>query len=80
MNRKLRRSPNATLVILDFDLLGTALTQGGHRMPNEKLKAYRDAWIKLREEVLNEKTSWGKEELKKRMDALLIATLESYLS
>lgn len=46
---------------------------------NEKLKAYRVAWIRLKEDVLDEKTGWGKEELKKRMDQLLIECLEAYL-
>ena len=41
-------------------------------MTNINLQAYRDAWEKLQNEVLDEKTGWGKEELKKRMDKLLI--------
>lgn len=48
-------------------------------MPNEQLKAYRDAWQKLQDTVLNEKTSWGKEELKTRMDKLLIQCQQAYL-
>jgi len=44
-----------------------------------RLKVYRDAWKQLQEEVLNEKTSWGKEELKQRMDKLLIECMERYL-
>jgi len=44
-----------------------------------KLKVYRDAWQRLYEEVLDEKTGWGKEELKKRMDKLLIECMEVYL-
>lgn len=43
------------------------------------LKAYRDAWKKLREEVLNERTGWGKEQLKERMDRLLLECMEAYL-
>jgi hypothetical protein len=48
-------------------------------MESYKLKAYRDAWNKLRDTVLNEKTGWGKEDLKERMDKLLIECLEAYL-
>lgn len=48
-------------------------------MADEKLKVYREAWKKLQEEVLDEKTSWGKEGLKKRMDELLIECMEVYL-
>lgn len=48
-------------------------------MENSKLKAYRDAWNKLRNEVLDEKTGWGKEVLKQRMDKLLIECMEGYL-
>jgi len=48
-------------------------------MENKKLKAHRDAWVKLREEVLDEKTGWGKEQLKERMDKLLIECMEAYL-
>lgn len=48
-------------------------------MADVKLKAYQDAWVKLRNEVLNEKTGWGKEILKERMDKLLIECLEAYL-
>jgi len=48
-------------------------------MENSKLKAYRDAWKKLRDEVLEEKTSWGEEVLKERMDKLLIKCMEVYL-
>ncbi len=44
-----------------------------------KLKAYQDAWNKLKNEVLDEKTGWGKEELKKRMDVVLIECMEVYL-
>ena len=44
-----------------------------------ELKAYRDAWNKLRDKVLNEKTSWGKEILKEQMDKLLIESLKVYL-
>jgi len=46
---------------------------------NKKAKAYQDAWNKLKNEVLDEKTSWGKEELKKRMDAVLIECMETCL-
>ena len=49
-------------------------------MADAVLKAYRDAWNKLQEDVLNEKTSWGKEELKKRMDKILIECTQAYLS
>ena len=48
-------------------------------MEDNKLKVYKDAWIRLKNEVLNEKTGWGKEELKKRMDALLIEEMEKHL-
>ena len=48
-------------------------------MTDNKLKVYRDAWMKLYGEVLDEKTGWGKEELKKRMDKLLIECMEAYL-
>lgn len=48
-------------------------------MPDCALKAYRDAWKRLRDTVLDEKTGWGKEELRKRMDALLIECMEAYL-
>jgi len=44
-----------------------------------KLKVYRDAWQRLYDEVLDEKTGWGREELKKRMDKLLIECMEAYL-
>ncbi len=44
-----------------------------------KLKAYRDAWKQLRDRVLDEKTGWGKEDLKKRMDKLSLECMESYL-
>jgi hypothetical protein len=46
---------------------------------DKKLKVYKDAWNKLKNEVLDEKTGWGKEELKKRMDAIIIAEMERYL-
>ena len=36
-------------------------------------------WQRLYDEVLSEKTSWGKEELKKRMDKMLIEEMEKYL-
>ena len=45
---------------------------------NEKLKAYRDAWKRLEEEI-EKKTSWGKIELKKRMQDTLIECMEVYL-
>jgi preprotein translocase subunit SecA len=48
-------------------------------MTAEQLKAYKDAWKKLQDEVLDEKTGWGKEDLKKRMDKLLIECMEAYL-
>jgi len=51
----------------------------GGEMEGYTLKAYKDAWIKLQEEVLNEKTGWGKEELKIRMDKLLIKCMGAYL-
>ena len=56
-------------IIPDFkELLLTGLDKEEDDMAEEaKLKVYRDAWNKLVNEVLNEKTSWGKEELKKRM-------------
>jgi len=46
---------------------------------NAREKVYFDAWRKLYKEVLDEKTSWRKEELKKRMDKLLIECMEVYL-
>jgi len=48
-------------------------------MGDNLLKVYRDVWQRLCDEVLNEKTSWGKEELKKRMDKMLIEEMERYL-
>jgi len=48
-------------------------------MEGSNLKAYKDAWKKLRDEVLEEKTGWGKEVLKRRMDRLLIECMEAYL-
>ena len=48
-------------------------------MANEKLRAYKNAWEKLQNKVLEEKTSWGKEELKQRMDKLLIENMSAYL-
>jgi len=48
-------------------------------MKNERLKVYKDAWNKLKDEVLDEKTGWGKEELKRRMDQILIKCMEVYL-
>lgn len=39
-------------------------------------RAYREAWKRLQEKVLDEKTGWGKEELKKRMSEILIEELE----
>ena len=48
-------------------------------MADEKLKVYRSAWKRLQEEVLDEKTSWGKEDLKTRMDKILIEEMERYL-
>ena len=53
---------------------------GGEVMAGDtKLRVYRDVWQRLYDEVLNEKTSWGKEELKKRMDKMLIEEMERYL-
>jgi len=46
---------------------------------DNKSKVYRDAWNKLKNEVLNEKTGWGKEELKRRMDKILTECMEAYL-
>ena len=51
----------------------------GDMMSDNKLKVYRDVWQKLYDEILNEKTSWGKEELKKQMDKMLIEEMEKYL-
>lgn len=48
-------------------------------MGDNLLKVYRDIWQRLYDKVLNEKTSWGKEELKKRMDKMLIEEMEKYL-
>ena len=48
-------------------------------MTDNALKAYKDAWKKLQDEVLNEKTSWGREELKRRMDKVLMDCMEAYL-
>ena len=48
-------------------------------LKNRKDSLYRDVWQKLSEKVLNEKTSWGKEELKKRMDKMLIEEMEAHL-
>ena len=44
-----------------------------------KGSSYRDAWQRLYGEVFYEKTSWGKGELKKRMDKMLIEEMERYL-
>jgi hypothetical protein len=44
-----------------------------------KARVYLHAWHNLQEKVLDEKTGWGKEELKKRMDKLLIEVMEAYL-
>lgn len=54
-------------------------TGGGNEVTDNKLRVYRDVWQRLYDEVLNEKTSWGKEELKKRMDKMLIEEMEKYL-
>lgn len=48
-------------------------------LKDKKLNCYRNVWQRLYDEVLNEKTSWGKEELKKRMDKMLIGEMEKYL-
>ncbi len=48
-------------------------------MENNKYKVYKDAWLRLKNEVLNEKTGWGKEDLKKRMDEILIEEMDRYL-
>ena len=48
-------------------------------MTDNKSKVYQAVWQRLCDEVLNEKTSWGKEELKKRMDKMLIEEMEKYL-
>ena len=48
-------------------------------MGNDLLYVYRAVWQRLYEVVLDEKTSWGKEELKKRMDKMLIEEMEKYL-
>ena len=48
-------------------------------MLDNKFKVYKDAWQRLREVVLDEKTGWGKEQLKERMDKLLIECMEAYL-
>ena len=37
---------------------------------------YKKAWVRLRDIVLNEKTGWGKEILKARMDKILIEEFE----
>ena len=68
-------------IMPDFkELLLTELDKEEDGMAEEaKFKVYRDAWNKLVNEVLNEKTSWGKEELKKRMNEVLIACMEDYL-
>ena len=44
-----------------------------------KNKVYKNAWLRLKNEILNEKTGWGKEDLKKRMDEILIEEMERYL-
>ena len=46
---------------------------------DKKSSAFRDAWNSLQDKVLDEKTGWGKEELRKRMDKLLIKCMEAYL-
>ena len=56
-----------------------AIVEADGYLKNKKLGSYRGAWKKLYEDVLDEKTGWGKEELKKRMDKLLIEELERNL-
>lgn len=48
-------------------------------LEDNKLKVYRDTWNRLKNEVLDEKTSWGKVELRKRMDEVLIEEMEKRL-
>ena len=48
-------------------------------MGDNLLKVYRDVWQRLYDDVLKEKTSWGREELKKRMDKMLVEEMERYL-
>lgn len=48
-------------------------------MTDEKLQVYKTVWERLQNEVLNEKTGWGKEELKVRMDKILIEEMARYL-
>ena len=55
------------------------IVEGSGYLKDKKSSSYRDAWQRLCDEVLNEKTSWGKEELKKRMDKILIEEMERYL-
>ena len=52
---------------------------GDSKTADEHLRAYKDAWKKLQEEVLDEKTGWGQEERKKKMDKLLIECMEIHL-
>jgi len=49
-------------------------------MSSERLKAYRDAWLNLYEELkATGKTSWGKNELVEHMKDVLIQSMEAYL-
>lgn len=48
-------------------------------MEDTKLRVYKEAWVRLKEEVLDEKTGWGKEELRRRMNQILIEEMERYL-
>ena len=49
-------------------------------MEDSELKAYKSAWERLQSKVLDEKTGWGKEELKRRMDEVLIEELKRFLA
>ena len=46
---------------------------------DNKYRVYKTAWLRLNNEVLNEKSGWGKEDIKKRMDEILIEEMERYL-
>ncbi len=48
-------------------------------MDDREAEVYCDAWKQLYEEVLDEKTGWGKEQLRRRMDKLLIECMKAHL-
>jgi len=59
------------------DILGIVEASG--YIYNARERVYSHVWHNLYERVLDEKTGWGKEELRRRMDKLLIECMEAYL-